>query len=276
MKRDVINIDESKCNGCGLCVPNCAEGAIQVINGKARLISDLFCDGLGACVGHCPQDAMTIEKREAEPYDEKKVMENVVKGGSDVIAAHIDHLASHHQDEYVKQALEYLAERKIPYSKKGDEPMKEKPCGCPGSRAMDFRDKNSGPSHEESGARPVSELSQWPVQLHLINPHAPYFKDADLAVVADCVPFAYADFHRRFLKDKALVIFCPKLDDAADVYVEKLTALFKDNNVKSVTIVHMEVPCCFGIEHIVREAMERSGKNIILKEYTISLRGEIA
>lgn len=276
MKRDVINIDESKCNGCGQCVPNCAEGAIQVINGKARLISDLFCDGLGACVGHCPQGAMTIEKREAEPYDEKKVMKNVVKGGDDVIGAHIDHLKTHGQDEYVGQALEYLAEHKIPYSKKEDEPMKEKPCGCPGSRTMDFRDKQPSPKQEESGARPISELRQWPVQLHLINPHAPYFKDADLAVVADCVPFAYADFHRRFLKDKALVIFCPKLDDAADAYVEKLTALLKDNNVKSVTIVHMEVPCCFGVEHIVREAVERSGKNIILKEYTISLRGEIA
>jgi MinD superfamily P-loop ATPase containing an inserted ferredoxin domain len=220
MKRDVVRIDDNKCNGCGLCVPNCAEGAIKIIDGKARLVSDTLCDGLGACLGHCPQDAITIEKREARPFEEP-------------------------------------------------------PCACPGSQAMDFRGEAKAHVPETAPGKIGSELRQWPVQLHLINPHAPYFKDADLAVIADCVPFAYADFHRRFLKDKALVIFCPKLDDAAEAYVGKLTALFKDNNLKSVTIVHMEVPCCFGVEHIVREAVERSGKNIILKEYTVSLRGEI-
>lgn len=274
MKRDVIFIDEKKCNGCGQCVPNCPEGALQIINGKARLVSDLFCDGLGACIGHCPQDAITIEKREAEPYDENRVMKNIVAAGPDVIAAHLTHLKSHGQTEYYDQAVEYLSEQgiKVPAE---DKPMKHTGCGCPGSKTMDFRDEPSSCCGGQGDAPARSELRQWPVQLHLLNPNAPYFKNADIVISADCVAFAYADFHRRFLKGKALIIFCPKLDDSTDQYVEKLAELFKNNTVKSVTIAHMEVPCCFGVESIVQAALQKAGKNIAIKDYTISLKGEI-
>lgn len=272
MKRDIIKIDETKCNGCGMCIPNCPEGAMQIIDGKARLISDLFCDGLGACIGHCPQGAITIEQRESVPYDERRVMDNIVKAGPAVTAAHLKHLKDHAQTDYLAQALAYLKEKNIAVP--AEEPMKEhEPCGCPGSQAHDLRHRAPAPA---GTAGPVpSELNQWPIQLHLINPQAPYFKNADLVVAADCVPFAYGDFHRRFLKGKMLVNFCPKLDDAADVYVAKLAALFAHNDIKSVTLVHMEVPCCFGVEKIVTEAIRQSGKNVIIKEYTVSIQGEI-
>jgi ferredoxin len=273
-ERDVILINEDKCNGCGLCVPNCPEGAIQIIEGKARLISDLFCDGLGACLGHCPQGAITIERRRAEPYDEKRVMGNVAKAGPAVIKAHLEHLASHNQTEYLAQAREYLQENKIVIDETKGGTVNKNQCGCPGGREMVFGDKKAA-GGDTANVKLGSELRQWPVQLQLLNPHAPYFKDADLVIVADCVPFAFADFHRRFLKDKMLIIFCPKLDQTIDQYVEKLTQLFTDNSVKSIALVHMEVPCCFGVEKIVQEALKASGKNIALKDYTISLQGEI-
>lgn len=273
MKREIIHIDENKCNGCGLCIPNCPEGALQVIDGKARLISDLFCDGLGACIGHCPEGAITIEKREAEVYDERKVMGNIVKEGENVIKAHLEHLKEHNQTQYLKEALDYLKEKgiKIPV-KKEDEHFFHS-CNCPGSKMMDFREKNNIETTEYITVR--SELRQWPVQLHLLNPNAPYFKDADIVIAADCVPFAYADFHNQFLKDKILIIFCPKLDNANEIYVEKLAEIFTNNNIKSVSIIHMEVPCCFGIEKITEMAVKKSGKDIPVKKHTISLKGEI-
>jgi ferredoxin len=238
MKRKIIHIDEDKCNGCGQCVPACHEGAIKIIDGKARLAGDSLCDGLGACLGECPQGAIMIEEREAAPFDEAEVLKK-------------------------KEA-----EMK--------EPETEKPlgCGCPGSMMRDFR---AAPKTESAGGSgPVaSELRQWPVQLKLLNPSAPFFKDADIVVSADCAAFSYGDFHRKFLKGKVLVIFCPKLDDDLDTYVEKLAAVFKANTVRSVTIVRMEVPCCGGTSQIVEEALKRSGKNVIMKEYTISLQGEI-
>jgi ferredoxin len=270
--REVIRIDENKCNGCGQCIPNCPEGALQVIDGKVRLISDLFCDGLGACLGHCAQGAITVEKRQAEPYDERKVMVNVVKGGQGVIAAHLAHLRSHSQMAYLNEAVAYLKEHHIEVKETEGSPGKD-PCGCPGSRVMVFDDKET--KADDTTAAHPSELRQWPIQLQLLNPHAPYFKDADLVVVADCVPFAYPDFHRRFLKGKTLVMFCPKLDKTLDAYVEKLAEIFKSNTIKSVSIVHMEVPCCFGVENIVRSALEAAGKNGVIKEYTISLKGDI-
>jgi ferredoxin len=238
MKRDIVKIDEDRCTGCGLCIPNCAEGALQVIDGKARLVSDLVCDGLGACIGHCPEGAITVEQREAEPYDESKVTKNIVKAGPPKPAA--------------------------------------APGGCPGSRTMDLRQDVKGHGAGEAGApAPQSDLRQWPVQLHLLNPRAPYFKGADLVVAADCVPFAFAGFHERFLRGKTLVIFCPKLDDSDDIYIEKLAEVIKHNGIKSITVLHMEVPCCFGTTRVIEEALKRSGKNIVVKDYTISIRGDI-
>ncbi|MFC2149613.1 ATP-binding protein, partial [Candidatus Auribacterota bacterium] len=261
-KRQIIKIDEDKCNGCGQCVPNCPEGALRIIDGKARLVGELLCDGLGACIGKCPEGAITIEEREAEKYDENKVMKNVVKGGEKVIAAHLKHLREHNQEEYLKQAKGYLANKGI------KEPVEQKPSvhmpgGCPGMMMKDMRSGKKESTGDRSAAPSESQLGQWPIQLHLLNPHAPYFKDADIVIAADCVPFAYPDFHERFLKGKILAIFCPKLDSSYEAYTEKLTEMFRDNNIRSITVLHMEVPCCFGTVSLVEEALKKSGKYII-------------
>jgi Fe-S-cluster-containing hydrogenase component 2 len=235
MNRDIVFIDEEKCNGCGQCIPNCAEGAIKLINGKAKLVDDRFCDGLGACLGHCPQDAITIIKRNAPEFDEVAV----------------------------KKHLEQPThEKKV---------QKDLPCGCPGSMAMDLRSDKKETS--SVGSRQSPELRQWPVQLMLVSPEASYFKDSDLLVAADCVPFAYPNFHQDFLKGKSVIIGCPKLDDA-DFYVEKLTELIKKNNLKSITLVNMEVPCCFGLQRIVEEAVKKSGKVLPIRQTVITIRGE--
>lgn len=283
MKRKIITIDETKCVGCGQCIPDCPEGALQLIDGKARLVSDLFCDGLGACIKSCPVDAIRVEERDADQYDERRVMENIVKGGANVITAHLKHLKDHNQTEYFNQALEYLKEHNMHPSQffgKGGAMDQKHAHGndsgmCPGSRMMDLRCAHNEP--EDAGAQAVkkSELRNWPIQLELINPNAPYFKDADLLIAADCVPFAYIDFHKRFLKGRTLIMFCPKLDPDLDRYVEKLAEIFTNQSIKSITLVHMEVPCCFGVEAIVKKALEKAGKVITIKEYTISLQGEL-
>jgi len=270
MKRDIIRINQEKCNGCGLCVTGCPEGALQVIDGKAHLISDLFCDGLGACIGDCPEGAIEIEKREAEPYYEARVMENIVKAGTNVIKAHLKHLHEHGETKYLEEAINFLKEKDIQVPDyEEDVPLA---CGCPGS-AMQVPEHKSG---EKEAPRILSaELGNWPIQLQLLNPNAPYLKNADLLIAADCAPFAYANFHQRFLKDKILIIFCPKLDHTIDQYVEKLAEIFTKQDIKSISIVHMEVPCCSGIEVIVKRALEKAQKNIIIKDYTISINGEI-
>jgi ferredoxin len=288
MKRNVINIDETKCDGCGLCIPNCPEGAIRIIDGKARLVSDLFCDGLGACIGHCPKGAITVERREAGPYDEAEVMKNVVRGGPGVTMAHLKHLKDHAQEEYLSRAIAFLKERGLPVPVLEQESQAEAgarrsgratvlpghPQGCPGARTMDFRSRHGARAGQTAG--PVdSELRQWPVQLQLVNPGAPYFKNADLLIAADCVPFTYADFHRRFLRDRILIILCPKLDKMPEAYLEKLTQIFKANDIKSVTLVHMEVPCCFGLNRLVEEAVRRSGKTIAILDHTVSIKGAL-
>ena len=273
MKRQIIKIDEDKCTGCGLCVPDCPEGALQVIDGKVRLVGELLCDGLGACIGNCPEGAIRIEEREAEAYDEKKVMDNIIKAGPAVLAAHIKHLKDHNQDDYLKLAREYMKENnvEVPEEKVEDTPMT---CGCPSSMMKDFRVENFAETELSVGVV-QSELRQWPIQLHLLNPHAPYFADADLLIATDCTAFTFGDFHRRFLKGKALVMFCPKLDTGLDIYREKLTAIFQDNNIKSITLVKMEVPCCNGTLALIENALKNCGKNIIVKEYTIGIQGEI-
>lgn len=274
-KRKIIKIDTEKCNGCGLCIPNCPEGAIQIIDGKARLISDLFCDGLGACIGQCPQGAITIEEREAEKYDEKKVMANIVKHGPNVIKAHIEHLKGHGETKYLKEALDFLKENKIKVAL-GDGPSGHQHGfqGCPGSRIIDLREAKKEPAAKKKAtSHSKSELRQWPVQIMLVPPNAPYFDKADLLIAADCVPFAYADFHRDILRDKILLVGCPKLDDA-EFYKDKITQILKNNDIKSVTCAHMEVPCCFGLINLVKSAVSDSGKDIQVKELVISIRGE--
>ena len=195
-KRKIVKIDEEKCTGCGLCVPNCAEGALKIINGKAVLVKEIYCDGLGACLGHCPEDAITIEERESAAFN------------------------------------------------------------------------------EEETKRHLSGLKNWPVQLKLVPVDAPYFKNSDLLIAADCVGFSHPDFHKDLLKGKPLIICCPKLDDP-EAYIEKLAEIFKVNNLKSVTVAHMEVPCCFGLNQIVSEALKLSGRKIPVKEITIGIQGDI-
>ena len=271
VKRKIIKINEKKCNGCSLCIPNCPEGAIQIIDGKARLISDLFCDGLGACIRHCPEGAITIEEREAEPYNEKKVMESVVRQGKNVIRAHLDHLKEHGEEEYLKQAKDYLKEKniKLEFNKGIKTPVFH---SCPGSRIMDLRNKKKETSSNPKEGQ-ESELMQWPIQLNLLSQNATYFKDADLLLAADCAPFAYANFHSDFLKGKTLMIGCPKFDDV-EYYEKKLTDILKSNNIKSITIVNMEVPCCFGLQNIAENAIRNSGKTIPLRQTIITISGE--
>ncbi|MFC2135285.1 ATP-binding protein [Bacteroidota bacterium] len=275
MKRQIVKIDEEKCDGCGLCIPNCAEGALQVINGKARLISDLFCDGLGACLGHCPQDAISIEEREAEPYDEWKVMDYIVQGGNEVIIAHMEHLRDHEEFEYLAIAKKYLEEKNIEINLGEDKPKQAEACntGCPGSKSLDLRDDVK--DIVEDGAR-ASHLSHWPIQLHLVSPSAGYYKDANLLLSADCVGFSYPNFHKDFLKGKSLAIACPKLDTNKEVYLEKLIAMINEAKIKSIHVMIMTVPCCGGLFHLVKEAVEKADRNIPVKVSVIGIKGEVA
>jgi len=270
VKRKIIKIDEDLCNGCGLCIPNCPEGAIQIIDNKARLISDLFCDGLGACIGYCPEGAITIEEREAEQYNEIKVMENIVKQGENTIRAHLEHLEEHGETRFLNEALDYLRARGIKIKK--IEKKENLPCGCPGSALREI--KREGADFDKNSVRQESRLSQWPVQLNLLPPQASFFNNSDLLVCADCVPFAYANFHSDLLNGKSLVIGCPKLDDVEN-YKEKLIDMFKLNNIKKVTVAIMEVPCCYGLYAVVNEAVEKSGKKIDVIKKVISVGGEI-
>jgi ferredoxin len=286
MKRSIVSINDDLCDGCGNCVPGCPEGALQIIDGKARLVSDLFCDGLGACIGECPTGAMVIEEREAEPYAERRVMENIIKQGDNTIRAHLRHLKEHGETGYYKEALAFLKERHHPAATEQESSLVMTAAaihvqavhaggGCPGSRAMDMRNERSAHGHPSGQSSNESELRQWPIQLHLLNPRAPYLKNADLVIAADCVPFAFANFHQRFLKDKILAIFCPKLDEGMDGYVDKLTEIFSTQDIVSIAIIHMEVPCCFGVERVVQTALGKAGRTIAIKDYTISMRGEI-
>ncbi|MBN2344962.1 MAG: 4Fe-4S binding protein [Candidatus Aminicenantes bacterium] len=277
MKRKIIHIDQELCNGCGLCLPNCPEGALQLIDGKARLVSDLFCDGLGACIGTCPLGAIHVEEREAEPYDERRVMENIAAQGTNVIRAHLEHLAAHGETAYLEQARQFLRAKGIPEPQAAPAPSAE-PRTCPGARVHDRRQEETSLRTEASGAAPEagpSELRTWPVQLHLLNPQASFFEDAELLVAADCVPFAYPAFHEEFVRGRIPVIFCPKLDHASEAYVEKLAAILRLHDVRTLHVAHMEVPCCSGTTALVRQALARSGKTVPIVDHTISIQGRL-
>ena len=273
-KRAIIKIDEEKCNGCGLCIPNCPEGAIRIIDEKARLISDLFCDGLGACIGYCPQGAITIEEREAQGYDERKVMANIVKQGKNVIQAHLAHLKEHGEAGYLKQAIDFLKEKgiEVPLDDTAAAAHAHGFSGCPGSKIMDFRSQDA-PEETQSVSKQESQLKTWPVQIKLVPALAPYLNNADLLIAADCVPFAYADFHQELLRGKVLLVGCPKLDDI-ELYREKINQMLKNNNIKSITYAHMEVPCCFGLVPVIQSAIAESGKEVPFKEAIISIKGQ--
>ena len=308
MKRKIISIDDKKCTGCGQCIPDCPEGALQLIDGKARLVSDFFCDGLGACIGTCPEGAISVVEREAAPYDENAVMEAIVRQGVPVIKAHLEHLAGHGQVALYDQAIEYLIVKGIMIPdhtppvraprRRSIAPGSEKPgkhqslqgtgphapsagvchggsggpgafAGCPGSAARAISHSGS----RQAGGTTESELRQWPVQLRLLNPAAPYFDNADLLISADCVPFAYPGFHTELLRDRIVIIFCPKLDSDIDGYITKLAEIFSRHEIKSILVAHMEVPCCGGVRYVVDQALEQSGKKIPVTEKTITIQG---
>ncbi len=270
VQRDIIKIDEDKCNGCGLCVPNCPEGALQIIDGKARLVSDLFCDGLGACIGNCPEGAISVEKREAEEYDEKKVMENIIKQGKNTIKAHLEHLENHGADKYLKEAKDFLKERGVDIPEK-EESTKTRSF-CPGSKIMDFSREEK---NQNEGGKRTSEQKQWPIQLHLVSPNAPYFVGKDVLLAADCTAFSIGDFHKDFLKGKTLIIACPKLDSNIDVYVEKLRKMIDEARINTLTVLVMEVPCCSSLLQIAKKALNSASRKIPIKLIVVGLNGEV-
>lgn len=271
MKRKIISINEDLCNGCGDCVPECHEGALQIIDGKARLISDLFCDGLGACLGFCPTGALKVEEREAEPYNEKKVMDIIVRGGQNVIKAHLKHLKDHKEFGYLTEAIDYLNDNKIPLPILEDE-IRDHTGGCSGINEKIIETKNKVVEENE---KRISYLQHWPIQMHLVNPQAAYYQNSDLLLAADCCGFAYPDFHKDFLKNKSIAIACPKLDSNKQVYLEKLISMINDAKVNSITVLMMEVPCCGGLFQLVKQALEFSEREIKLRTVIINIKGEV-
>lgn len=280
--RTMVHIDEDKCDGCGLCVPDCAEGALQIVDGKAKLVSDIYCDGLGACLGSCPQDAITMVEREADEYDDNAVNDHLQKLGKDPIPHNHDHGHADtgtHGSGAVEEEVEDLAcgcsgtlSQSFDRPDLVVAPAAPKLGGCPGSRSQSFDQPKTPPPVDQAG--PVaSSLGNWPVQISLVPPKAPYLENADLLIAADCAPFAYGDFHRRFMEGKVLLVGCPKLDNT-QAYVEKLSHMFRENNIHSISVVYMEVPCCSGIVQMVQEALRQSGTSIPTTLYRVGIKGD--
>jgi NAD-dependent dihydropyrimidine dehydrogenase PreA subunit len=302
MKRDILKIDEELCNGCGLCVPNCHEGALKVIDGKVRLVSELMCDGLGACIGHCPEGAITIENREAEPYDEVRVMNEMKNKGRNTVIAHLKHLKDHGETGFLQEGVRYLKEKRAELNFDPDEVisevhnhgksesiksaglasaisgihkhghMHEGGGGCPGSRTRIIERPRETDRNVENAQ---SELRQWPVQMHLINPNAQYFKNADLLLAADCVAYSVGGFHSKYLKGKSLAIACPKLDQGTEIYVEKLKTLIDVALINTITVIIMEVPCCGGLLQMVKAATSASARKVPVKLMVAGITGDI-
>jgi NAD-dependent dihydropyrimidine dehydrogenase PreA subunit len=300
MKRSIIKIDEEKCNGCGHCIPNCPEGALQIIDGKACLISDLFCDGLGACIGECPNGAIKTEVRDAEPYNESKVMQKIVSQGENVIIAHLEHLQNHNEKQLLDEALIYLKFHNIDVPNNFVLTLKEGPgcssefSGCPGLKTITIEktmhsinsiisadsiesakaNLSHTPTLDKNKIFLFSELRQWPIQLKLIPVQAAFYQNSHLLISADCVGFSNPNFHQQLLKNKILIIACPKLDDS-QYYIEKLGQIFALNSINRITIAMMEVPCCSGLGYIVNEALRLAKKTIPIEKLIYSIKGEI-
>jgi len=250
MKRKIITINEEICDGCGNCVSACSEGALQIVNGKARLVREDFCDGFGDCIGECPTGSLKIEERESKPFD-------------------IDAAKKYLLDTEGKEAVLKMEEAQKKHEIEEYNPI---PCGCPGSmvRILRREETNIPVSSQEIESR----LRNWPVQITLLPLKAPYYEGADLVVAADCCAYAYGGFHNDFIKGHTLAIGCPKLDNAT-VYKEKLATILRENNIKSVTVTYMEVPCCTGLVKLIEDAIKESGKNISLKRIKIGIKGEV-
>jgi NAD-dependent dihydropyrimidine dehydrogenase PreA subunit len=288
MKREIIKIDEDKCNGCGLCIPGCPEGALQIIDNKARLVSDLMCDGLGACIGDCPEGAIEIELREAEPYNETIVIKEIIKHGFNTVVAHLKHLREHGETEFLQEALGVLrAEKDLGFTveeiqAKVHEQPESNSCGggCPGSAPVVFdidtdAVDNVGTANDVQPADTPSALRQWPVQMHLINPNAAYFQNADVVLAADCTAFSLGNFHSTYLKGKSLAIACPKLDSGMEVYVQKLVAMIDEAKINTLHVMIMEVPCCGGLIQMAQMAASNATRKIPVKKTVVGIRGDI-
>ncbi|MDD5311528.1 MAG: 4Fe-4S binding protein [Dehalococcoidia bacterium] len=252
IKRKVVKIDEEKCDGCGLCVLSCAEGALKIIDGKARIISDKYCDSLGACLPGCPQGAISIEEREAEPFDEEAVKE------------HLNKEEKAEQEPLCGCPGSAVKELKSKYTL---------PCGCPASTVSQFNEVKLGDPVPATADIP-SQLGHWPVQLTLVPPRAPFLQQADVLLAADCTAFSYGGFHRDFLKHHALLVACPKLDNY-DEHLGRLTDILRQSDIRSLTVLRMEVPCCAGLTRMAMQAILSSGKDIPFKEIIIGIRGDI-
>jgi len=321
-KRTVIEIDEDLCDGCGLCATGCHEGALQIIDGKARMIGESLCDGLGACIGECPRGAITVIEREAEEYDERRVIEHILPNGTATVAAHLRHLQGHGQDTWLAQGIAALKEKgvvipgfeSVPEKKPALVRQPAQPAaaafaplggvrmvnngmsgGCPGSAARSFGPAAAAASATApaaaGGCAPVlpgpgavrqaapsggglaSRLEQWPIQLHLINPRAPYFNGADLLIAADCTAFACGAFHQTLLAGKKLVIACPKLDSGKEIYLDKIRALVDESGVASITLAIMEVPCCGGLKRILDEALATTTRPVPVSTVVVGIEG---
>ncbi len=251
MKRKIIIIDEDLCDGCGDCVVACAEGAIEIIEGKAKLVKEQYCDGFGDCLGECPTGALRIEEADADAFDP-------------------DATRQHLLDSQGPQAVERMEKAAARHATQTTTPTAQPKAGCPGARAAEFDAATS----TATGQVP-SQLTHWPIQMRLISPDAPVLKNADLLLAADCTAFAYGDFHRKLLAGKAIIIGCPKLDET-EPYLEKLTAIIKNNDLKSLTVAHMEVPCCHGLAHLAQQALERAASKLELQTVILSIRGDIS
>ncbi|MFR9620902.1 MAG: 4Fe-4S dicluster domain-containing protein [Rikenellaceae bacterium] len=280
-KRDIIKIDETLCNGCGVCVAGCHEGALQMIDGKARIISELYCDGLGACIGDCPVGAISIESREAEPYDEVAVMERIAAKGSQTILAHLRHLKDHNEMGYLRQGMEYLKQHNIevdlsaiaskPASNPAPKPTFNLGGGCPSAASRSF---SVAPAAAHCDGV-ESQLTHFPVQLHLANPAAGHFVSAELLLAADCTAFAYGDFHNSLLRGRKLVIACPKLDSNKESYISKLVAMIDSAGINTLTVAIMSVPCCGGLLQIAKRAAEAAARKVPIKVVVISTEGRV-
>jgi NAD-dependent dihydropyrimidine dehydrogenase PreA subunit len=269
MERQIIRIDESKCDGCGICCEGCPEGALQMIDGKARLVSEITCDGLGACVGECPQGAITVERREAAAYDERTTLDGIIPKGVATLRAHLKHLHEHGQTTYLGQALAHLKDlgHAVPEYRE-----KIAHQGCPGSAPRSFV---RVPAATTAQGGLTSQLAQWPVQLHLISPLNPVFQGADLLLAADCVAFAMPDFNQKWLPGRKLAIACPKLDQGQEIYRDKLTALVDEAQVSTISVMIMEVPCCGGLLRLAQEAVSRATRKVPIQAIVVGLNGEI-
>lgn len=282
-KRTIIKIDETLCNGCGHCIRGCHEGALQLIDGKARIISELYCDGLGACIGECPVNAITLEEREAEPYSEIAVMERMIDQGEATILAHLKHLQEHGEEVLLQQAIRFLQNKSISINLDSilnySTPTPQKNTfsfhACPGKTERSFTSTAKQDTVQDNADSCISQLRQWPIQLHLLNPQATFFQKADVTLAADCAAYSFAGFHQRFMRNQTIAIACPKLDMNKASYLTKIIDMIDQSMINTLTVIIMEVPCCNGLLQLAIKATQQAKRKIPIKKIIIGIQGDL-